>query len=152
RLGRDLSELRRSEARRTREADGIADGGGAPRVACRRGGIWPRSPRRNRIPDRHSRTRRQLGRRPVHGNRFSQGLLPQVSHVPAVFPAHGTRTVRVHPGPTANPAAKRRQELTMRFPLTLTSSVAGYMARKKMSGEKRFPLVLMLEPLHACNL
>src|SRR5438270_3624703 len=40
----------------------------------------------------------------------------------------------------------------MRFPLTLTSSVAGYMARKKMSGEKRFPLVLMLEPLHACNL
>jgi hopanoid biosynthesis associated radical SAM protein HpnH len=28
----------------------------------------------------------------------------------------------------------------------------GYMARKKLSGEKRYPLVLMLEPLHACNL
>src|SRR5262249_54451250 len=40
----------------------------------------------------------------------------------------------------------------MRFPLTLTTSMAGYMARKKLSGEKRFPLVLMLEPLHACNL
>ncbi len=40
----------------------------------------------------------------------------------------------------------------MRFPLTLTTSVAGYMARKKLSGAKRFPLVLMLEPLHACNL
>jgi hopanoid biosynthesis associated radical SAM protein HpnH len=40
----------------------------------------------------------------------------------------------------------------MRFPLSLTSSMVGYIARKKLSGEKRFPLVLMLEPLHACNL
>jgi hopanoid biosynthesis associated radical SAM protein HpnH len=40
----------------------------------------------------------------------------------------------------------------MRFPLSLTTSVAGYIARKKLSGSKRFPLVLMLEPLHACNL
>src|SRR5712692_12075938 len=40
----------------------------------------------------------------------------------------------------------------MRFPLTLTDPVAGYIAGKKLSGEKRFPLVLMLEPLHACNL
>jgi hopanoid biosynthesis associated radical SAM protein HpnH len=30
--------------------------------------------------------------------------------------------------------------------------MAGYIARKKLSGERRFPLVLMLEPLHACNL
>jgi hopanoid biosynthesis associated radical SAM protein HpnH len=40
----------------------------------------------------------------------------------------------------------------MRFPLSLTTSMAGYMVRKKLSGERRFPLVLMLEPLHACNL
>jgi hopanoid biosynthesis associated radical SAM protein HpnH len=40
----------------------------------------------------------------------------------------------------------------MRFPLTLTTSMAGYIAGKKISREKRFPLVLMLEPLHACNL
>jgi hopanoid biosynthesis associated radical SAM protein HpnH len=40
----------------------------------------------------------------------------------------------------------------MRFPLTLTTSMAGYMAKKKLAREKRFPLVLMLEPLHACNL
>src|SRR5258708_2482123 len=40
----------------------------------------------------------------------------------------------------------------MRFPLSLTTSMATYIARKKLSGEKRFPLVLMLEPLHACNL
>src|SRR5262245_12601792 len=40
----------------------------------------------------------------------------------------------------------------MRFPLSLTVSMAGYMAGKKLSGARRFPLVLMLEPLHACNL
>ena len=40
----------------------------------------------------------------------------------------------------------------MRFPFSLTRSVASYLLRKRLEGEKRFPLVLMLEPLHACNL
>ena len=40
----------------------------------------------------------------------------------------------------------------MRVPFSLTASMTGYLARKKMSREKRFPLVMMLEPLHACNL
>jgi hopanoid biosynthesis associated radical SAM protein HpnH len=40
----------------------------------------------------------------------------------------------------------------MRFPLSLTTNMAAYMLRKKLTREKRFPLVLMLEPLHACNL
>lgn len=40
----------------------------------------------------------------------------------------------------------------MRFPLSLTSSMAGYIVKKKLARERRFPLVLMLEPLHACNL
>jgi hopanoid biosynthesis associated radical SAM protein HpnH len=40
----------------------------------------------------------------------------------------------------------------MRFPLSLTTSMVGYMARKKLARQKRYPLVLMLEPLHACNL
>src|SRR5688572_18270357 len=40
----------------------------------------------------------------------------------------------------------------MRFPLTLTTTMVGYMAKKKLARQKRFPLVLMLEPLHACNL
>src|SRR5262249_60590358 len=40
----------------------------------------------------------------------------------------------------------------MRFPLSLTSSMIGYIARKKLTRTRRFPLVLMLEPLHACNL
>ncbi|MGW8256887.1 MAG: adenosyl-hopene transferase HpnH, partial [Thermoguttaceae bacterium] len=30
--------------------------------------------------------------------------------------------------------------------------MAGYLLRKKLTGQKMFPLVLMLEPLHACNL
>src|SRR6478735_9415496 len=40
----------------------------------------------------------------------------------------------------------------MRFPLSLTTTMVGYIAKKKLRREKRFPLVLMLEPLHACNL
>lgn len=40
----------------------------------------------------------------------------------------------------------------MRFPLSLSTSVGSYLFKKKVSGAKRFPMVLMLEPLHACNL
>ena len=40
----------------------------------------------------------------------------------------------------------------MRFPLSLTTSLTGYLVKQKVPGRKRFPLVLMLEPLHACNL
>jgi len=40
----------------------------------------------------------------------------------------------------------------MRFPFSLTRSMTGYLLRKRLAGEKKFPLVLMLEPSHACNL
>lgn len=40
----------------------------------------------------------------------------------------------------------------MRFPLSLTTTMIGYIAKKKITRTRRFPLVLMLEPLHACNL
>jgi len=40
----------------------------------------------------------------------------------------------------------------MRFPLSLTSTMIHYIAKKKITRQKKFPLVLMLEPLHACNL
>src|SRR5208337_4803831 len=40
----------------------------------------------------------------------------------------------------------------MRIPLRQMIDLGRYMSAKKRSGEKYFPLVLMLEPLHACNL
>ena len=40
----------------------------------------------------------------------------------------------------------------MRFPLKLTARLTRYIAGKRIGGEKMFPLVMMLEPLHACNL
>jgi hopanoid biosynthesis associated radical SAM protein HpnH len=40
----------------------------------------------------------------------------------------------------------------MRFPLTLTSTLTRYIAGKRVRGVAKFPLVMMLEPLHACNL
>jgi hopanoid biosynthesis associated radical SAM protein HpnH len=40
----------------------------------------------------------------------------------------------------------------MRVPLKQMIDLGRYIGRKKRTGEKYFPLVLMLEPLHACNL
>ena len=40
----------------------------------------------------------------------------------------------------------------MRFPLSLTCSLATYLLRQKLGKTLKFPLVLMLEPLHVCNL
>jgi hopanoid biosynthesis associated radical SAM protein HpnH len=40
----------------------------------------------------------------------------------------------------------------MRHPLRLQVDMAKYIIRQKAKGVKRFPLVMMLEPLHACNL
>jgi hopanoid biosynthesis associated radical SAM protein HpnH len=47
---------------------------------------------------------------------------------------------------------RSQKDTAMRFPLPLTTSMVSYIAGKKLSGTPRFPLVLMLEPLHACNL
>lgn len=40
----------------------------------------------------------------------------------------------------------------MRFPLSLYVSMTGYLLKKKLEKQERFPLVLMLEPTHRCNL
>ncbi len=40
----------------------------------------------------------------------------------------------------------------MRFPAGLHTSMTRYLIRNTMEGTKRFPLVLMLEPTHRCNL
>ena len=40
----------------------------------------------------------------------------------------------------------------MRYPLKMTANLAKYVAGKRLRGTQKFPLVLMLEPLHACNL
>lgn len=40
----------------------------------------------------------------------------------------------------------------MRFPPSLTLALSAYIAKKRLSGEEKFPLVLMLEPTHLCNL
>jgi len=45
-----------------------------------------------------------------------------------------------------------RWRFFVRFPFIQTSTVYSYIKRSRRSGQKRFPLVLMLEPLHACNL
>jgi hopanoid biosynthesis associated radical SAM protein HpnH len=40
----------------------------------------------------------------------------------------------------------------LRFPISLSMDLARYFLKKRWQGETRFPLVLMLEPTHQCNL
>ncbi|MFO0754584.1 MAG: adenosyl-hopene transferase HpnH [Thermodesulfovibrionales bacterium] len=40
----------------------------------------------------------------------------------------------------------------MRFPASLPVALTAHMAKNALKGNKRFPLVLMLEPTHRCNL
>jgi hopanoid biosynthesis associated radical SAM protein HpnH len=40
----------------------------------------------------------------------------------------------------------------LRFPISLTARMSTYIAGKRLRGVDKFPLVMMLEPLHACNL
>ena len=40
----------------------------------------------------------------------------------------------------------------MRFPLRLSFDLGRYLLKKRLQGEEKFPLVLMLEPTHQCNL
>ena len=40
----------------------------------------------------------------------------------------------------------------MPFPLGMTTTMAGYLFKNRLQGRDKFPLVMMLEPLHACNL
>jgi hopanoid biosynthesis associated radical SAM protein HpnH len=43
-------------------------------------------------------------------------------------------------------------EVRVRFPIGMTVSLTRYIAGKRLRRVERFPLVMMLEPLHACNL
>ena len=40
----------------------------------------------------------------------------------------------------------------MSVPLAQSATVGAYLMKKRLAGDKRFPLVLMLEPLYRCNL
>ncbi len=40
----------------------------------------------------------------------------------------------------------------MRFPLIVNTSLSWYLMKRALKGDKYFPMVMMLEPLHACNL
>jgi len=40
----------------------------------------------------------------------------------------------------------------MPFPLSMTWTMSKYMMKNRLQRKERFPLVMMLEPLHACNL
>ena len=40
----------------------------------------------------------------------------------------------------------------MRFPLHITTDMIEHQVKNALKGNKRYPMVLMLEPLYTCNL
>src|SRR5919205_4115277 len=40
----------------------------------------------------------------------------------------------------------------MKVPFAVVKDLSAYIIKQKMKGNEHFPLVMMLEPLHACNL
>src|SRR6266487_1237995 len=48
--------------------------------------------------------------------------------------------------------SRRKEYRPMRFPAGMSATVLRYTMKQRMSGRKRFPSVLMLEPLYTCNL
>src|SRR3989338_775849 len=67
----------------------------------------------------------------------------------------GVRPARRQRGVCRNcrlPSLGKEGKRGMPFPLRMTAALTRYVALNKLRGRKRFPLVLMLEPLHACNL
>src|ERR1700733_10912171 len=46
----------------------------------------------------------------------------------------------------------RRSLLARMVPLSQMATVTAYVLRQKLAGRKRYPLLLMLEPLFRCNL
>src|SRR5690242_5580239 len=73
-----------------------------------------------------------------------------------VSPVPGSETT------VAEPEVRRREERPSRFrlpkmprlrmPLSMSLTLGLYILRNRLKRRKRFPLVFMLEPLHACNL
>src|SRR5687768_1496500 len=66
--------------------------------------------------------------------------------------ARGDRRAAVFRREPARPRARSGESEGMSVPVSQMLSVASYVIRQKLRGRKRYPLVLMLEPLFRCNL
>jgi hopanoid biosynthesis associated radical SAM protein HpnH len=64
-----------------------------------------------------------------------------------------TATLTAEPPVAAPPRPKSRTRMPrLRMKMGMSIKLGLYILKNKLKGKKKFPLVLMLEPLHACNL
>ena len=139
RLGRELRQLRRPDTGRRRRADRVADrvgmlgliaAGEAHSDAVKRG-----------IDCLHS-TQKADGtwhEEPFTGTGFPKVFYLKYHLYALYFPLMAL-------------ARYATSEFEHAFSAESDLTMAGYIVKKKLTRKKRFPLVLMLEPLHACNL
>src|SRR5262249_14407723 len=95
-----------------------------------------------------------LVRRELDGHWLPEGLLPPLSPLRLLFPAPRLLPLPPERGPRAarGGVCALRAGDRMRFPLHITTDMIRNQVRNAWRGNKRYPFVLMLEPLYACNL
>src|SRR5450759_3426022 len=135
---------------------------GADRIAGGNGSRRSRDRARCASPGGAAASRWVLGREGIYGHRISLCVLSEISFVPELFSIVRARAVpeRGHQdhavlridGAAARIRPAERLESELRYPLKMTANLAKYVATQRFRGTKKFPIVLMLEPLHACNL
>ena len=144
--------------------DAFPDGVGA-RCALRDGRrrLGVRAPR-HRLPARQAAVRRLLEGRPLDRHRLSEGLLPSLpSLCDGTFRSAPSRSTRARrrTGPTQQSqdrggrhrrAPHRSRSELMRFPVHMLTDNIQHQVKHAIKGNKRYPFVLMLEPLYTCNL
>ena len=108
--------------------------------------------------------RRLLEGRALDRDRLPEGLLPSLPPLRDVFPALGALALRARrsdrrdspgragSGECPGRAPHRSRSELMRFPVHMMTDNIQHQVRNAIKGNKRYPFVLMLEPLYTCNL
>ncbi len=103
--------------------------------------------------DEHLRAENQYSLRCF---KFEIPFVPQLFSVvrAGALPQHGrgSEPVRRIDAAAAGVRPAKFQESELRYPIKMTANLAKYVAGQRFRGTKKFPMVMMLEPLHACNL
>src|SRR5262249_59933042 len=97
----------------------------------------------------------------LDGHRFSGGLLPPLSSLCDIFSSLGLVALEQSGSPRGFGRPPRGGDengpnlgkgVRMRFPVHIMTDTIQHQVRNAIQGRKRYPFVLMLEPLYTCNL
>src|SRR5689334_16270999 len=83
-----------------------------------------------------------MDRRALDGHRFSERILSSILSLRPIFSVVGL----------GDASEEARGQQKMKYPLHVVTGMVERGVKNALRGRKRQPMVLMLEPLYACNL